>query len=267
MATIDEHCPLVVFSGETSEVLSATITPLMSYAVNTGNRVKILDEEPDGGPFIITEGFDIDEVHKHFVNEFRWAVRLDSDIIMAGDIERCGTVSEAARWVGSGHQVHCVVRVSSAFEIPAKLSQIGMSVEKINTIGHQSIFVSQTSVSRLCDQCSIPLVDAPSSGKHSDLAYRINHALPGKDLSKVRFRNTAGCPDCNAGVNGHTIVYEVITPTPDMISCLLSGDLEQAKQMHLNSGGMLKLHAGIEVMLTGIVDALEIESKIGAFKK
>jgi type II secretory ATPase GspE/PulE/Tfp pilus assembly ATPase PilB-like protein len=126
--------------------------------------------------------------------------------------------------------------------------------------------IYQSLVQVLCKNCCKTLAEQKEAGlskKQDQVIARVYKVLPDSDIDKIRFRDPNGCENCESGIQGRTVIAEVVFPTPSMKQHFANAEDHKAEAEFIKGGGMLVIHAGIEKLRLGQVDALDLEHKVG----
>ena len=164
-------------------------------------------------------------------------LRMDPDVGMFGEIRDSfsGTIAQTA--IQTGHKLLTTVHATSALSIVSRLTsaQIGLRREDVCDADFLSLLVYQALVPKNCVHCSVPAAQVlPASSLQ---AYEKIFQI---DPASMRCASEHGCAHCaedglhandegHAGVNGVTVVAEVVPVDPSLLALLRAGDDLQAR--------------------------------------
>jgi type II secretory ATPase GspE/PulE/Tfp pilus assembly ATPase PilB-like protein len=189
----------------------------------------------------------------------RTAIRLDPDIILAGDIPDAKTAFWGIEAARKGRLLLAGIQAIDGANAVTILKNLGITPRHIAL--HLKGIIAQRHVRRICPSCKHayhpmpdewqPLFDAPP-----------NH---------LTFYKGAGCPECEfTGYKGHILISELLTLNDTLSWAIQHGkDENDIRHLAIRSGmktliddGLLKLS---ETTLPEIIDVAPLES-IEAFK-
>jgi type II secretory ATPase GspE/PulE/Tfp pilus assembly ATPase PilB-like protein len=225
---------------------------------------------------------DAKEGRKPFEDAIKACMRGDPDVIMVGEIRDNTTGDLLKKAVQSGHRVLTTVHAPSALGVIDRLLDFGLSN---STMGSQEFIAGlmyQRLLGKLCEHCSVPLLEATRSTKASrslfELTKRIEKTLKDAEedasyLGRVRLRGP-GCQHCQTGVTGRTVCAEVVKPDLEILAAFQEQNIMRALQ-HLrrtisdghvttkNMVGKSAMAHAIYKMFSGQVDPVELERSFG----
>jgi hypothetical protein len=254
-----------VFSGVSPESCADVVDVLLRHIAEGESGVAALrgvgdDALPGVSMFTEDRGGWGQGMYDGHYGQITLAMKGLPDVLSIGPISGELSVKGMREAVVSRIKVYTTVDADEALLIPTRLSKLGLSVGDVAQEGYLSLLVSQSSLPELCDACALPVSETVGS---EDCISRLAKVLPEAEMQNVRFRNKLGCEQCCNGAKGITAVAEVVSPGPEVRQCLLEHDVDGARRAFVRSGGMLKIHVGLEKVRLGLIDPLELESKVG----
>lgn len=270
---------VIIFSGETGSGKSTSLSVVLKLMVDRSHRQKkiLTIESP---PEYIIDGACQIPVHEtaddtsqmtleRFNHTFKAAMRLDPDVIMAGEIRDSSSASLLQQAVQSGHKVLTTLHAQDAFLCVERLIGIGIDKEVLLSPKFLSMIVHQTLVPIVCPECSWNYEKYRSIYPDCEVLHRlgrISHQYGNDDkvLQNVRFANREGCDHCNhKAVIGREVVAEVLIPTEALLEKMRLGRVNEAKDIWYQNGGQsIASHAFIKV-LSGLLCPTMYEYKMG----
>jgi general secretion pathway protein E len=199
-----------------------------------------------------------------FRSAIRSALRLDPDILMIGEIRDLETAQLAINGAMTGHQLWTTVHANNAMAIFDRLVEIGVSLPTICDPSLITGLAAQRLVKKLCKHCRIPYDQAKRDGlvSHS-LDQRVSRAL-NHGTSGVFMRNHKGCKHCRFGVDGRTVLAEIIIPDAKLCDYIRRGERMQAIHHWVREQqGKTMLDHAIMKVSNGEVDPLDAEKEVG----
>ncbi|MBU9819871.1 Flp pilus assembly complex ATPase component TadA [Rahnella sp. BCC 1045] len=199
------------------------------------------------------------------------ALRSDPDAIVIGEMQERNSVMAAIHAVESGHFLFSTLHAGSAAGAIARISSMGVNLQLIADPQIMVGLLSQRLSQTLCPLCRIPW-----SEKVATLDVHVRERLekycnePGIcSPEQLWFRHPDGCEHCqkkveltgrivSRGVNGRTVLAEVIRPDARFMSLLLSHGTSVARQYWLQHlGGISRRIHLLRRLAEGVVDPLD----------
>ncbi len=270
---------VIIFSGETGSGKSTSLSVVLKLMVDRSRRQKkiLTIESP---PEYIIDGACQIPVHEtaddtsqmtleKFNHTFKAAMRLDPDVIMAGEIRDRSSAVLLQQAVQSGHKVLTTLHAQNAFLCVERLMGIGIDKEVLLSPKFLSMIVHQTLVPIVCPECSWGYEKYRSIYPDCKVLYRLEHIIhqygnDDKVLQNVRFANREGCDHCDhKAVIGREVVAEVLIPTEALLEKMRLGRMSEAKEIWYHIGGQnMAAHAFAKV-LSGLLCPTMYEYKMG----
>lgn len=188
-----------------------------------------------------------------FANALRAILRHDPDVIMVGEMRDRETAETAIQAALTGHLVLSTLHTNDAAGGVTRLIEMG--VEPYLVAATVQAIVAQRLVRLLCEACAQPHV--PSAAELRQLL----SASRGVPADKgTRFRVAVGCEKCaKTGYRGRTGVYEVLIPTEEMRSRLLSGaSVDDIRRLAAASGSTSLREAAWTMASSGLTTIDEV---------
>ncbi len=209
-------------------------------------------------------------VGDEFSFAIRGALRCDPDTLMVGEIRDLQSALLTIKFAQSGHRVYTTIHASSALGIIGRLTGIGVERSLLCSPDILSGLIYQTLVPVLCSRCKVSidewLASAENDDRRKNFVYRIRKALlsRNKTVDQIGFRGT-GCVACkHTGVQGRSVLAEIVQPDDALVELLRRGDLSVARQYWIeNLGGKPVAEHGVQAIATGQASPLDVEWKIG----
>lgn len=266
---------VIIMAGTTGSGKSTSLTTMISDKIEDHNgliKVITVEDPPEYQIFGATQSPVVrsktsGENENPFAASIRAAMRSDPDVIMVGEVRDELSAELLVHAVQSGHQAFTTIHAPSAIGIISRLRSLGVPSDVIGSNDFLSGLIYQTLIPTLCDDCKIPFDEWSKSeeNQQSPLIQRLKAVVPEDELNAVYFTNHKGCsnPKCSVGISGRSVVAEIIVPDGKLIELLGSAKDSQALDYFRRTGGKTALDSGIEKMLSGVFDPLDVEHKLG----
>ncbi len=153
-------------------------------------------------------------------------LRSDYDSLMTGEVRTKSEVDGFVRSVLAGHQGCTTIHTADAQSILQRLEDLGVARSILGSKKFLNLLIHQTLVPTLCKHCRIPFILSPEA-ENPRLRARL------KDVELDDFKiwgHGPGCEQCESkqGVNGRTVVAEVVRPTVEMKRLFSDGRYSEA---------------------------------------
>lgn len=268
---------LVVMAGGVGSGKSTSIVGMLheEQELHQG-RLRIITVE-DPPERVINGASQVPVVRKRGISsndEFSFAIqgalRCDPDTLMVGEVRDFQSAILTVKFAQSGHRVYTTVHAPNALGIVGRLTGIGVESTLLCTPDILKGLIFQSLVPSLCPHCRVDVDEwVKTNGayeRHKLVAERARQALRYRGMSaqNIRFRG-AGCEHCHYnGVNGRTVVAEIVVPDDELLEWLKNGDYATAKRHWLNNlKGEPAIEHGIRLIDSGKVAPSDIEWRIG----
>ncbi len=228
---------VVFFTGPSSSGKSTTIYAalrhILSHALAQPNIVTLEDPIEQEIPGV--NQTQIDPVGGlTFLTGLRTILRMDTDVIVVGEIRDDETARIAIHAGLSGHRVLTTIHSGTAAQVYARLLHMG--IEPFLLASAVSAVVAQRLARLVCQKCATlrQLSEAEKS------------LLVGDDAPETQGLTAQGCRDClYTGVKGRMALFEVGIPNASLREALLSRAPTSEISLHLVRGGMRPLRQAI----------------------
>jgi len=165
-----------------------------------------------------------------FAHAARAFLRHDPDIILIGEIRDPDTAQEAIRASITGHKVLSTLHTNTAADSVYRLRDLGVDLSYMaNSI---LCVVSQRLVRKLCPFCRKRVVV-----KKDDLPQSFKNYLK-EDEKDIRVYKAGGCPHCQGGYRGRTVIAEVLLFDDDIRDLVGQGELDRIRRASKEKGFM-----------------------------
>ncbi len=153
-------------------------------------------------------------------------LRSDYDSLMTGEVRTKQEVDGFVRSVLAGHQGCTTIHTADAQSILQRLEDIGVARSILGSKKFFSLLIHQTLVPTLCRNCRVPFLFSEEAG---DVRRRARMRDVGLDEMKI-YGHGSGCEICESdiGINGRTVVAEVVRPTMAMKKLFSEGHYADA---------------------------------------
>lgn len=207
-------------------------------------------------------------------------LRLDPDIAMFGEVRNVASAKTVFQLSNTGHRVYSTVHASNAVAIIGRLREIGVELYNLTDPAQLSGLIAQRLIRRLCPHCAIPLNRATDEqlareGMDADL---VKSALALEDVGKtykdkhkhnlggIRITNHDGCPKCNRGISGRSVVAETIRPDERFFEKIRKEETSEAIEYWLQERNGLRMseHAA-QLMVCGDVSPRDVITATGDY--
>ncbi len=190
-------------------------------------------------------------------------LRLDPDILMAGEIRDKATAELAVQQAMTGHKVWATIHANNPFNIITRLVRRLESQNALQEIADVNIInglVYQELVQTLCPHCKLNLNENLNQVGTGLLTRISNHIPIGK---KVSIKGP-GCEKCDhTGVSGMTLLAEVVCPDHQIMEHILKDGIGSARRYWLEKDGKSIIHHAIEKVSMGVLDPVMAEKVVG----
>lgn len=201
-------------------------------------------------------------------------LRQDPDAVIVGEIRDEESCASVKGLVLAGRKLLSTLHVFESMAVYARLRELGLPESILFMSNFITGVIYQRLVPTLCPHCSLPIEEANQLGLVSPNVFeRVTNAVP-LELSNIRVRNPAGCPECSErGVIGRTVCAEMIVPDEVFLEHMRAGNLAAARtywsgnvQLNVNGFGVSAVAHAISKMILGMLDPHDVESQIGMIK-
>jgi general secretion pathway protein E len=227
-----------------------------------------------------------------FLSAARAIYRSALDVLYLGEVRDTETGGIARQVVESGHTVFTTTHARSGLGVIERLTspQIGVPRDVLGAPGIIKLLVFQALLPVNCPHCSVtPTQSIKSFGltgealiRHEEYWARVER-LYKVPRDRYRLHDPRGCPHCRKeglpelnGLNGRTVVCEMVEPDDDMEEMILEGHSNTLNRYwrSLSNGiydsedmtGKTAMECAIYKATLGLIDPREIEDRFTAFE-
>jgi len=267
---LESSSGLILVTGETGSGKTVLLA-LMLEALgddNEGMHILSLEAPAELDIRTVTQM----NVEESMEEDFPGMLRKMPHAIMVGEVRTPGEMKATLSGALTGHLTFATMHTNSGNETVARCRDLGMPKDSLATslVG----VINQVLLSRLCDNCKVPIEQANLKGLvRPDVYRRVKHNFP-DEMSNICVASKHGCDKClNSGVSGRTPAIEIINPDKEFLRLHALGESLAAGEHWRNKKGKTinpwvgkdtKDHA-IEKMLQGLVDPSHVERKTSRF--
>jgi type II secretory ATPase GspE/PulE/Tfp pilus assembly ATPase PilB-like protein len=257
-----------ILSGPTGSGKSTTLECLLKRIIEQRQQrahILTLEDPPeyriDGAVQtpILCDKDDDDAVSREWARAISNAMRLDPDILMCGEIRDSSSAIATFRAAMTGHGVWTTVHANDALSILVRLQDIGISPSLLGDSALITGLINQVLTKKLCDHCKQPYLPQAALCSPELQARVANHC----QVEQVYVRGP-GCSQCHdSGINGRTVVAEVIEPDAGLMEAFIRSGKNEARRYWLEQlGGITKNHNLIQLINRGVVDPSDGEQDV-----
>lgn len=219
--------------------------------------------------------------------------KLKPDILMVSELNHLNTINEVFKVALSGIKIYSSIYSNNSLNVIPALINMGISPNLICDSEIISGIISQRLVKTLCPHCSKYLIENLEEFSknnletlkrllialgyydkikevefNNDIQSLILDIVNPLDLSNIKIRNTNGCEHCNnIGINGQTIITEIINPDEKYLQLIKNNQKDKAKKYWMTKlNGIDMLMHGLIKVKKGLIDPVDLENEIGYIK-
>lgn len=270
----DRPVGAIIISGVTGSGKSTSMATMLATKIQENNgQIKVITVEnppenqiPGATQVPVVLSREGRSGKSPFSAAIKSAMRSDPDILMVGEVRDEDTADLLVHATQSGHQTMTTLHAPSAFAIPSRLRSLGVDNDVLGSGDFLAGMIYQTLVPTVCQSCGIPFSDY----KNMDLTkrklatvQRIEEFASDQEKSAIKFKNSDGCSECDGGITGRTVVAEAVFPDDKMKALFSETKDSEAKEYFIKSGQKTVLHAGLDKLFQGLIDANDLEHKVG----
>lgn len=190
-----------------------------------------------------------------FAHAARAFLRHDPDIILIGEIRDTDTAQEAIRAAITGHRVLSTLHTNSAVDSVYRLHDLGIDLSHIaNSI---LCVISQRLIRKLCVFCKRRI-----TVKKDKLPEFFKKHLK-EEETEIRVYKAKGCPHCQAGYRGRTVIAEILRFDEDIRDIISSGKLDLLRHKSREKGFVGMEEDAVRLVREGVTSLKEAERLIG----
>ena len=204
-----------------------------------------------------------------FAKAIRGAVRGDPDTLMLGEVRDIESAQLAIKLTQVGHRMYTTLHAGSALGVVNRMERLEVHREELCATDILKGLIYQVLIPTLCADCRRPATDDPNSlpddEYRKDLHARTRASLLDHGLQDdMIFDRGPGCPACTNGVNGRSLLAEVIAPDRQMLAYMSQDRMEDAYQQWIeNVGGIPMMQSALQRIADGTMSPQDVEDAIG----
>ena len=222
---------MIAFSGPTGAGKTTSLYASINQLDRQANNIMTI-EDPIEYVFSDIKQTKVNEkAGITFATALRSFMRLDSDIILVGEIRDEDTAQTAIQASLTGHLVFSSIHANDASSVPYRLTNLGVEPYLISSvlIG----VIAQRMARRICPHCRV----SATAGEQTEAAAALELGLEPAEA----FRGT-GCNLCNnTGYLGRVGLFELLPFNEEISPLFLSGAGAAEIRRQAISGGMMTL--------------------------
>ena len=209
---------IIIVAGPTGSGKTTTLYAILNKLKNISAKV-ITIEDPVEIKMPLINQVQINEKQDiTFAHATRAFLRHDPNIILIGEIRDPDTAKEAIRASLTGHKVLSTLHTNTAIDSIYRLNDLGIDLSHIaNSV---LAVISQRLVRKLCPFCKRRVTI-----KKEALPESFREEFE-KDIDDIRVYKARGCPHCQGGYKGRTVIAEILRVRRE---CARYGGYRQAR--------------------------------------
>ncbi|UXZ97260.1 Flp pilus assembly complex ATPase component TadA [Pseudomonas phytophila] len=188
------------------------------------------------------------------------SMRLDPDILMYGEIRDLASAKAALRGGMTGHLVLSTLHTNNAVAAIPRLIDMGADESLITDPALMAGLINQSLLPTLCHNCRVPA----RSHLHTLDAQLVERLKKLTQIDQV-YLVGPGCAHCRGmGVNGRTVVSEMILPTHRFMEIIRKKGPSAARNYWVKQmGGITKVAHTLIKVNAGLIDPRMAEAVVG----
>lgn len=293
---INSEGGIVCFSGVVGSGKSTSLARLLTMLPSHLKIQSIEDpvelEIPNAYQKTITRDLTNTGVDKAFLSAARAIFRSALDVLYLGEVRDVETGNIARQVVESGHSVYTTTHARSALGIVDRFvsPQIGIPRTVLGAPDIIKLLIYQALLPVNCPHCSkspddfarekgLTGIDLDRHQRYFDRIERLYNV----ERSRFRLRDENGCPHCITeglpelnGLNGRTVVCEMVEPDENMIELILEGKSLALQQYWKSTAdgrydtpdmtGKTAMECAVYKATLGHIDPREIEMRFMSYE-
>lgn len=198
---------ILLTTGKTGSGKTTTLYTILNMLNNDSVNICTIEDPVESEVMGISQVQLNESAGITFPSTLRTFLRQDPDIIMVGEIRDLETGEIAIKAANTGHFVLSTVHTNNATATINRL--ISMGIEAYNISEGIIGIISQRLVKKLCPHCKKEYTLTQLEYNKIKTVLEKNHL---GDISNYKFyeNNPLGCPHCNKGFKGRTVISEVL---------------------------------------------------------
>lgn len=261
---------LIIFAGVTGSGKTTSLNVMMKVPENRDEKkIYTLEDPPEyrneEATQIIVQGKSEDK-ERLFKQAMDDILRMDPDVIMAGEIRNRDFGSNVKALVQTGHQVYTTVHAASVFDVFERITSDEIAIPRATVASRNFItaVVYQALVRVNCRHCKRPATEVMSDERLSLIEQKFS-------ISRARiFCVGKGCEECDGmGAYGRMVAAEILVPDDEQRRLIRLGqDTEAESNWRLtrrarfdeeDTQGKTAFEVGMYRVAEGTIDPRELE--------
>ncbi|MEW5424610.1 GspE/PulE family protein [Amorphus sp. 3PC139-8] len=266
---------LYILSGKVSSGKSTTLERAMNamYHEKNGEITIFTIEEPielnipNAVQVAITAATEEDR-RTAFQDAIKSALRSDPNVIVVGEIRDPGIAYYTIQGALTGHAMWSTVHAGKALSILDRLLDLEVALWKITDPSVTRGLIYQRLVGTLCPHCRISYAQGIEEGRlDRGLAEDVARLFQ-MELEELYLRSKNGCTHCIQGLNGRTVVAEVVLVDQKLLDYYRIGERGRMHEHWMKDraegglGGRPVIYHALMKVAQGIADINEVEEEV-----
>lgn len=210
-------------------------------------------------------------------------LRSDANVGVLGEIRLASTAKRAVEAVMTGHALWTTVHTGSALRILGRLLDLGVEPYKLSDPDIVAGLIYQRLVGTICPHCRIRMDHGYKLGMIKAGLVKQTTAVTGMPADQLYLRGTGFVPDmnkdlsnwtpcpgkCMSGLNGRTVVAEVVLPDEQILADFARTKDQVAARNYWSKpekdgglGGKPTIHHALTKVGAGLIDINEVEEEV-----
>ncbi len=246
---------IIIITGPTGSGKTTSLYAILKQLKDLSTKV-ITIEDPVEIKMPLINQVQINEKQGiSFAHATRAFLRHDPNIILIGEIRDSDTAEEAIRAAITGHRVLSTLHTNSAIDSVYRLHDLGIDLSHIaNSI---LCVISQRLIRKLCAYCKRRIIV-----KKDKLPEFLKKHLK-EEETEIRVYKAKGCPHCQAGYRGRTVIAEILRFDEDIREVISSGKLDLLRHKSREKGFVDLEKDAVRLVKEGVTSLGEAERLIG----
>lgn len=244
---------IIIITGPTGSGKTTTLYAILNQLKSISTKV-ITIEDPVEIKMPLINQVQINEKQGiTFAHATRAFLRHDPNIILIGEIRDSDTAKEAIRASITGHRVLTTLHTNTAVDSVYRLHDLGIELSHVaNSI---LCVISQRLIRKLCVFCRRRV-----TVKKEELPEFFKKYL-GPNESEIRVSKARGCPSCQGGYRGRTVIAEVLCFDEAIRGLVSQGKLDLLRHKN-EEQGLLSLEQDAAILVVKGVTSLEEAERV-----
>ncbi|MDP2913212.1 MAG: GspE/PulE family protein, partial [Candidatus Omnitrophota bacterium] len=246
---------IIIASGPTGSGKTTTLYAILNQIKSLSTKV-ITIEDPVEIKMPLINQVQINEKQGiTFAHATRAFLRHDPNVMLIGEIRDPDTAREAIRASVTGHRVLSTLHTNTAVDSVYRLHDLGIELTHIaNSV---LAVISQRLIRKLCVFCRKRAIL-----KKEVLPELLRNNL-GAEETEVAVYKARGCPHCQGGYKGRTVIAEVLCFNEEIREMISLGKLDAFRRRRKEEGSMSLEQDAARLVRMGITSPDEAERVVG----